>query len=106
MKLIIAIVQDDDAPRLMDALVKEKIGATKLATTGGFLRKGNVTLMIGVENELVEHVMDLVSCFCKRRMESTAVISPMGGVDFLPMPLQVETGGAICFITDCEFRKI
>ena len=106
MKLIIAVVQDDDAPRLMDALVKDKIGATKLATTGGFLRKGNVTLLIGVEANLVDRVMELVACYCKRRMESTAVISPMGGVDFLPMPLQVETGGAICFVTDCEFKKI
>ena len=106
MKLIIAVVQDDDAPRLIDALMKEKIGVTKLATTGGFLRKGNVTLLIGVENDLVEHVMEIIGRLCKRRMESTAVISPMGGVDFLPMPLQVETGGAICFITDCEFKKI
>ena len=47
MKLIIAIVQDEDASRLVNQLMKAGIGVTKLATTGGFLRAGNTTLLIG-----------------------------------------------------------
>ena len=48
MKLIIAIVQDEDATKLVSSLMNEGYGVTKLATTGGFLRAGNTTLMIGV----------------------------------------------------------
>ena len=50
MKLIIAIVQDEDASRLVNQLMKAGIGVTKLATTGGFLRAGNTTLLIGVDD--------------------------------------------------------
>ncbi len=48
MKLIIAIVQDEDASRLVSNLMNEGYGVTKLATTGGFLRAGNTTLLVGV----------------------------------------------------------
>ena len=44
MKLIVAIVQDEDAGRLVSALMDKGFGVTKLATTGGFLRAGNTTL--------------------------------------------------------------
>ena len=54
MKLIIAIVQDEDANRLVSSLMEAGFGATKLATTGGFLRAGNTTLLIGVEDERLE----------------------------------------------------
>ena len=48
MKLVMAVVQDSDAGRLVEKLSQKKFGITKLASTGGFL-KGNTTLMIGVE---------------------------------------------------------
>lgn len=54
MKLIIAIVQDEDASRLVSSLMNEGFGVTKLATTGGFLRAGNTTLLVGVEDERFE----------------------------------------------------
>ena len=50
MKLIIAIVQDEDASRLISSLMNEGYSATKLATTGGFLRSGNTTLLLGVDD--------------------------------------------------------
>ncbi len=50
MKLIIAIVQDEDSSRLLTSLMNDGFGVTKLATTGGFLKAGNTTLMIGVED--------------------------------------------------------
>ncbi|MBP3652308.1 MAG: cyclic-di-AMP receptor, partial [Clostridia bacterium] len=54
MKLIIAIVQDEDASRLVSKLMAEGFGATKLATTGGFLRSGNTTLLTGVDDDKLD----------------------------------------------------
>ena len=54
MKLIIAIVQDEDASRLISNLMSEGYSVTKLATTGGFLRAGNTTLLLGIDDEKIE----------------------------------------------------
>jgi uncharacterized protein YaaQ len=51
MKLIIAIVHDDDAMELISSLTESGFSVTKLATTGGFLKAGNTTLLIGIEEE-------------------------------------------------------
>ena len=59
MKLIIAVVQDKDAPRLMQSLIQANLSATKLASTGGFLREGNSTVLIGVDDADVEKVWTL-----------------------------------------------
>jgi uncharacterized protein YaaQ len=61
MKLIVAIVQDEDAGRLVSSLMNEGYGVTKLATTGGFLRAGNTTLLIGVEDDKLEGAMAMSS---------------------------------------------
>ena len=53
MKLIVAVVQDQDSNRLSNALTKAKFRATKLASTGGFLRSGNTTFLIGTDDSLV-----------------------------------------------------
>ena len=55
MKLILAIMSNDDAPTASSALTKEGYSVTRLATTGGFLRAGNTTLLVGVEDEKVEN---------------------------------------------------
>ena len=60
MKLIIAVVQNEDADAVVDALLEEDFRATRLASTGGFLRRGNTTLMIGAEEDQVDHVLDLI----------------------------------------------
>ena len=51
MKLLIAVVQDEDSGKVISGLLSEGFSATKLATTGGFLRSGNTTLFIGVEED-------------------------------------------------------
>lgn len=51
MKLILAILSNDDSPVASNALNKNGFSVTKLATTGGFLRAGNTTLIIGCEDE-------------------------------------------------------
>ena len=60
MKLIIAIVQDEDASRLISNLMSEGFGVTKLATTGGFLRSGNTTLLVGVDDDKFDAAMKVI----------------------------------------------
>ena len=67
MKLIVAIVQDEDAGRLVSALMDKGFGVTKLATTGGFLRAGNTTLISGVEDDKLQDALDVIEKICKSR---------------------------------------
>jgi uncharacterized protein YaaQ len=64
MKLIIAIVRDSDDRQVLDALVARSYRVTRVASTGGFLRRGNVTLFIGVEPDQVQNVLDVVRDAC------------------------------------------
>ena len=59
-KLIIGVVQNEDADAVVDALLEEEFRATRLASTGGFLRRGNTTLMIGADEDQVDRVLDLI----------------------------------------------
>ena len=104
MKMIIAVVQDKDSSRLQDALVEKDYRATKLATTGGFLKAGNTTFMIGVEDAQIEDVMDIIRENCKSRNQMVAPVSPMGGnADaYVPYPVEVEVGGATVFVLPIE----
>ena len=60
MKLVFAIVNDQDGSKVLEALNKEGFSVTKLATTGGFLKVGNMTLIIGTEEDKVQRVIDIV----------------------------------------------
>ncbi|MFA7436243.1 MAG: cyclic-di-AMP receptor [Bacilli bacterium] len=107
MKLILAIVSNDDASVLMKELVKEKFSVTKLASSGGLLRKGNTTLMIGSRDDDVDKVVDIITKFSKTRNElvPSSVISDIGIIP--STPLEVTVGGATIFIVDVEkFKKI
>ncbi len=80
MKLIIAIVKDSDALAVSDALVEQQFGVTRIASTGGFLRRGNVTLLIGVEAEAVEQVLHTIAENCQEpapgRYKATLFLLP------------------------------
>ncbi len=104
MKLIIAVVQDKDSNRLSQALVDNNLRATKLATTGGFLRSGNTTFMIGVEDIRVEKALQIINDNCKHRDQLVAPVSPMGGNadSYVPYPVEVEVGGATVFVLPIE----
>jgi uncharacterized protein YaaQ len=60
MKLIVFVTDDGHADASVDALVEQGFRVTRLATTGGFLRRGNTTLLVGVEDEQVERAYGLV----------------------------------------------
>lgn len=104
MKLIVAVIQDKDSNRLSNALVSEGIRATKLASTGGFLRAGNTTFMIGIEDERVEDVMRIIRNNCKIRDQLVTPVSPMSGStdSYMPFPVEVQVGGAAVFIMPVE----
>ncbi|MBR1560262.1 MAG: cyclic-di-AMP receptor [Clostridia bacterium] len=104
MKLIIAIVQDEDASRLISNLMAEGFRVTKLATTGGFLRSGNTTLLIGVEDEQLQKAMDIVEKVCKSRRQIATSPAPISGATgvYVPYPIEVTVGGATVFVLDVE----
>lgn len=109
MKLIIAIVQDEDAARLVSNLMSEGYGVTKLATTGGFLRSGNTTLLIGVDDDKLDSAMHIVEKVCKSRKQIATAPAPISGATgvYVPYPIEVMVGGATIFVLDVEnFVKI
>lgn len=103
MKLIIAIVQDQDAISLIDDLTEENYRVTKLASTGGFLKSGNTTLLTGVEDEDVDRVVSIIERNCKTREITTSLLNmTIPGETYIPYPLEVKVGGATLFILDVE----
>lgn len=100
MKLILAIVQDKDSNRLANEFIDQNVRATKLSTTGGFLKSGNSTFIIGIEDERVNEVLEIIRETSKARKQF--VSTPLG-MDLsldgqMPYPVEVEVGGATCFV--------
>ena len=109
MKLIIAIVQDEDAARLVSTLMNDGYGVTKLATTGGFLRAGNTTLLVGVDDEKFDGAMALIKKVCSSRKQVATSPSPVAGTTgvYMPYPIEVMVGGATIFVLNVDqFVKI
>ena len=106
MKLIIAIVQDEDASRLINHLMSEGYRVTKLATTGGFLRAGNTTLLLGVDEDRFDGAMKIIEKVCKSRKQIAPSPSPMAGNGstgaYVPYPIEVMVGGATVFVMNVE----
>lgn len=104
MKLIIAIVQDEDASRLVSNLMNDGIGVTKLATTGGFLRAGNTTLLIGIDESKLNTALGIIEKICKSRKQIATSPSPISGTSgvYVPYPVEVMVGGATVFVMDVE----
>ena len=104
MKLVLAIVQDDDAIDLIEELTDKDYRVTKLATTGGFLKSGNTTLMIGVEEKEVKNLINVIEDVCKRRKEMVPTSTPntigTNSGMYVPYPIEVEVGGATIFVLD------
>ncbi len=97
-------MQDKDSNRLSGELVKANFRATKLASTGGFLRAGNTTFMIGIDDDQVDAVMTVINKSCKIREQLVTPITPMSGTtdSYLPLPVEVQVGGATVFVMPVE----
>jgi uncharacterized protein YaaQ len=108
IKLVIIIASDADAEKLTRKLVEQGYPATKVSSTGGFLRKGNATILSGVEANEVEGVIAMVRSECRARTEYVPVqtLPFFGEGSVLQEPIEVRTGGAIVFVMDVErFEK-
>lgn len=102
-RLVIAIVQDEDAPTLSDALVARGYRATRMSTVGGFLRKGNATIMIGLNEHQIPELLALIRHTCRTRMAFLTATYPVEMAEpFLAEPIEVQVGGAVVFILNVE----
>jgi len=104
MKLVISVISDKDGAPLLNELVRKGYRATKLASTGGFLREGNTTMLIGVENEEVDDVVSIISEMCQSRKQIVTPIAALPGPaePFAAYPLEITVGGATVFVIDVE----
>jgi uncharacterized protein YaaQ len=109
MKLVVAVMHADDAGECIQALADKGIPTTRLDTKGGFLQKGNATLLCGVSAEQVDDVLEVLRARSKTRTEFLNPMPPLvePGDLFVPYPVEVEVGGATVFVLDVErFEKI
>ncbi len=103
MKLLICVVQDDDVDILMEEFVDKSFRVTKLSSTGGFLKKGNTTLFLGVDNDQINVALDIIRRNCSRRTTIAPMVNP--GLDasiYTSLPVKVEVGGATVFQLDID----
>ena len=109
MKIVFAIVHDEDGNSVMSELNKEGYSVTKLATTGGFLRAGNTTLLVGVVEEKLQAVIDIIKSKCMGRKQIVTSPTPAMGAAgaYVPYPVEIDVGGATIFVVDVErFEKV
>ena len=111
MKLVYAIVHDEDSERATRKLNEKKFSVTKLSSTGGFLKRGNTTLMIGTEDEKVPEVIEIVKEECAKRQQIEVQAPYMGSgapvSNYSFVPITVEAGGATIFVINVEeFHKV
>ena len=109
MKLVIAIVQGEDAGQTVQALNAAGITVTRLASSGGFLQQGNATLLIGVDEERVKQAVQVIRENCRERSRYMTPMPPMlePGEMFMPFPVEVQVGGATIFVVDVQqFEKL
>ncbi len=104
MKAVIAVVQGEDSIRLSTNLRQNDIRFTTIDSTGGFLRERNSTYLVGVEDDKLQQVLDLVAASCHTRSEYVSSYpSAFDPTEFyMPRPIEVQVGGATVWIVDVE----
>ena len=107
MKLVLAIVANEDSASLSAELNKANFQVTKLATTGGFLKAGNTTLIIGTEDELVKDVLTIIEAESQQRTEVMPSTASYDVGRYATFPVEVQVGGATVFVLDvAQFIKM
>jgi uncharacterized protein YaaQ len=104
MKLVLAIVHSDDAPGLLDALTRRGHRATRINTAGGFLKESNATILLGVQDDVVDDVLGVIQSNCQTRTQYVNPLPPVmePGEFYMPYPVEVQIGGATVFVMDVE----
>ncbi len=109
LKLVLAVINDEDSHKLTEKLANAGYMATKLASTGGFLKTGNTTIFVGVQKDKVEDVINIISEQCKTNKQLSLLNPPASSIaeGFVPYPIEVTVGGATIFVLDIDqFIKI
>jgi uncharacterized protein YaaQ len=109
LKLIIAVVQAEDAQRTVVALTDKGVSSTRVSSTGGFLQQGNVTLLIGVDEAQVQEALKIIHDNCHERSRYLTPVPPLAepGEFFMAYPVEVQVGGATVFVVSVDsFEKI
>ena len=107
MKLLIAIINSDDSHAVLGEITKAGFYATKLSTTGGFLKAGNLTLLMGVEDDKVDSLLELLRKNCRKREEITPIIPTYAAEMVSAIPVKITVGGATVFVIDVDqFHKM
>jgi uncharacterized protein YaaQ len=105
-KLLIAVVHQDDASRLVDALRSAELRVTEVLSRGGFLQARNAMLYIGVDDAQVPAAMKLIEENCRSRVQEVPA-DPLGALEATFLPTQVTHGGATVFVVPIEeIRRI
>lgn len=103
MKLIMAIVSSDDSREVLDRLTKAGFRATVISTTGGFLREGNATIFLGIEDAKIAQALEILRAVCRRRTQWVSPLPTLEGPGLeMAEPIEVSVGGAVVFLMNVE----
>ena len=102
MKLVIAVVNHDDSAAVARALTQGGFSHTKLSTTGGFLMAGNTTFLVGVDEEKVQQVINIIHQYSFSRKQMIPTTTEMSYGYCPSMPVEVTVGGATIFVVDVD----
>ena len=109
MKLVYIIVRQDNESDVVNALIKQNYMITKLATSGGFLRRGNTTLFSCMDDDKVDKAIEIVKSECGKRQKievDMPVNLPSTAINYTTLPTTIEIGGATIIVTDVyRFEK-
>ena len=111
MKMILSIMQAEDAKVATDELNKNGYRVTKLSTTGGFLKQKNTTVMVGTDDEKVENAISIIKNCARTRITQTYSAAAISDSTMYPgtdmvIPIDVQTGGCTIFVINVEdFRQ-
>jgi uncharacterized protein YaaQ len=107
MKLMFAIVNNDDSHSVSTALMQNGFQATKLASTGGFLMSGNTTFLLCVDDSRIDDVIGIVKEHSNKRKQFVPNAASYGAGGYTSFPVEVSVGGATIFVTNVErFEKL
>ncbi len=105
MKMIMAVISNEDNAKLSSELNKAGFFVTKLSSTGGFLMSGNTTLMTVTEDDKVDAIIDIFKKFSNKRTKMVASSASFGMDMNMSIPIEVSVGGATIFVLNVEQYK-
>lgn len=107
MKLVLSIINSDDANSVSNALTDNGFHVTKLSTTGGFLKVGNTTFITGVDDDKVNDVIEIIKNKSNRRTQSVPNATPLEVDMYSAIPFEITVGGATVFVLNVDrFEKL